>query len=489
VTSVRGRLLVTLVGLVALTTLVLGVGSYAYVATSLRDQHRAEAVIQTNFNVAVLAVERLGPDTTRDDVAVGRLVDAIQARGGVGTVVDFGDGDPIASGLDYLGAYGAASSELRALVSGGRIGYERTVVAGRPVLATGARMPPGGPDFYFYFDAAATEEAIARLGQALLVGGGLLVALAVLVGGAVARGVLRPVREAGAAAERIADGDLSTRLEADGNDEFAAWAASFNRMAGSLAETVAELRAHEDRQRAFVADVSHELRTPLTALVQEADILRAHLDTMPRDARRAGQLLVSDVARLRQLVDDLMEISRFDADAEIAAPIDFEVSTFVRAVIAARAPHARTTLPADGTVVVADRRRLERILANLLDNAVQHAPDAPLEVVATVGSGVLVIVVADRGPGVPPDALPHLFERFTKADPSRSRGGSGLGLAIAAEHAEVLGGTLEGTLRDGGGLAFVLRVPVTEPLHAGDEPVILAEHAGSVSPPQPEHQP
>jgi two-component system sensor histidine kinase MtrB len=257
----------------------------------------------------------------------------------------------------------------------------------------------------------------------------------------------------------------------DSTDEFGTWAATFNRMAASLDRTVGELQIAQDRQRAFVADVSHELRTPMTALVQEAGLLRDHLDALPPDGRRASELLVGDVARLRTLVDDLMEISRFDAAAEVAAPTEFDAAAFVRAVVANRLPSARVDVPADEVRVVLDRRRLERILGNLLDNAREHGEGAAVEVALAIEGDTLQLSVADRGPGVPPDELPSLFERFHKADPSRSRGGSGLGLAIAREHAELLGGTLRAELRPGGGLRFELRVPVTRPLPGGDEPV------------------
>jgi two-component system, OmpR family, sensor histidine kinase MtrB len=220
-----------------------------------------------------------------------------------------------------------------------------------------------------------------------------------------------------------------------------------------------------------VAEVSHELRTPTTALVQEAGFLSEHLDAMPPDGQRAGELLVHDVARLRTLVDDLMEISRFDAAAEVAAPTEFDAAAFVRAVVANRLPSARLAVPTEEVRVVLDRRRLERILGNLLDNAREHGEAAAVEVTLEMDDDALRLVVADRGPGVDPDELPNLFERFHKSDPSRSRGGSGLGLAIAREHAELLGGALRAQLRPGGGLQFELRLPVTRPLPAGDEPV------------------
>jgi len=473
----RSRLLVTLVGLVALTSVVLGSGAYLFVAASLREQLLADATTQTQFNVAILAQDVLAADVTADDPAVQAYLRAIQQRGESGAVIDFGDGELVSSVFALDDVVARTSPALRSLVAEGLVGFERLTVRAAggteetSYLVTGARRTPAGPDFYFVFDATETEAAISQLGQALLVGGVVLTALAVVAGGAAARGVLRPVRAASGAAERIAGGDLSARLVVGSRDEFGSWAASFNRMAESLEGTVAELRAAQDRQRAFVADVSHELRTPVTALVQEAALLRGHIDTLPPDGRRAAELLVGDVARLRALVDDLMEVSRFDADAEVAELGEVDASAFVAAIVRARLPDASLAVPATSVRVVLDRRRLERIVGNLLDNAREHGGGKSVEVSVDAIAGSIRIEVADRGPAVPPDQLPRLFERFHKADPSRSRGGSGLGLAIAREHAELLGGSLRAELRPGGGMRFTLELPVTRPLPGGDEPV------------------
>ena len=186
----------------------------------------------------------------------------------------------------------------------------------------------------------------------------------------------------------------------------------------------------------------------VAALVAEASILDDHLGALPEESRRAGELLVADIARLRTLVNDLMEISRFDAGAEQIALEPVDVGRLVTAVVAARLPEATVEIPADVPVVETDPRRLERILGNLLDNAREHAAGAPVEVRVERAPDALVVSVADRGPGVPPDRLPHIFERFYKADPSRHAGSSGLGLAIAAEHAELLGGDLTAEARE-----------------------------------------
>ena len=201
-----------------------------------------------------------------------------------------------------------------------------------------------------------------------------------------------------------------------------------------------------------------------------------------------------DIGRLRALVDDLMEISRFDAAAEGLQPTEFDMEVFIRAVVAARAPEALVSMPGDPSTIVADRRRLERVLANLLDNARVHGEGRRIEVVAGVEAGAdgheeLVAAVLDGGPGVPPAELPLLFERFHKADPSRHRGGSGLGLAIAWENARLLGGTLTTMLRPAGGMRFELRVPVTRSLPLGDWTVTVEGQPPEVSDARTESSP
>jgi signal transduction histidine kinase len=292
--------------------------------------------------------------------------------------------------------------------------------------------------------------------------------LALATAGLIARGILRPVDSGSSAAARIAAGDLSARLQTGGADEFARFAAEFNRMADSLAATVTRLEASESQNRRFVSDVSHELRTPLTALLAEASIIEAGFERLSPDARRAGELLVADVRRLRVLVDDLMELSRFDAKAEQAELAPMDLGHAVRTIVAARLPTADVRIPEEAIVVAADVRRLDRIVGNLLDNARQHAPDTPVEVTVVAADGAGFVTVADRGPGVTDDALAHLFDRFYKADASRHAGSSGLGLAIAAEHAALLGGELRAANRAGGGLAVTLRLPVTGSLPGRD---------------------
>lgn len=465
--GIRTRLALALVALVAVTVTAIAVGTYAFVEARLRDGLLGDASRQAQFNLSVLIPERLPDGVTRETYGGSGLAEAFRLRGDVETVVDYGDGGPPdTSKLNLADVLAELPAALTEHVETGRLGYAWQAVAGAPSLVVGGRPPGSTADFYFIFPSATVEAALEQLRLGLLAAALVAVLLALATAGFVARGILRPVDSGSSAAARIAAGDLSARVPAGGADEFARFATEFNRMADSLAATVARLERSESQNRRFVADVSHELRTPLTALVAEASIIEAGLDGLPPDARRAGELLVADVRRLRVLVDDLMELSRFDSHVERAELEPIDLGGAVRSIVASRYPAAELQVADEAIVVDADVRRLDRILGNVLDNARQHATEAPVEVTVRGDGEWAWISVADRGPGVSADALRHLFDRFYKADASRHAGSSGLGLAIAAEHAELLGGSLAAENRDGGGLEVTLRLPVTRSLPA-----------------------
>ncbi len=453
----------------AATAIVLGVGAVAFVDASLRDQLRASALRQADYDLGTLIPAALTGPIDRASLGASGLLETFRQRGDVETIVDFADGDPVVSSFDLLGALAGFPPEVRAIVDRGQIAYAWTSVAGRASLVLAGRPTAAAPAFYFIHDASDIDSALAQLRLVLLVGSLVLVGVALATARTVARGILRPVVAASRAAGQIADGQLDARVVATSVDEFGTWAAEFNRMADTLEATIERLRSAEARNRRFVADVAHELRTPLTGLVAEASLLRGELGGLGPDARRAAELLVTDVARLRSLVEDLLEVSRFDASAERLATEPVDLGRRLTALVAARLPSATLELPDEPCVIETDPRRVDRIVGNLLDNARVHAPGAPVRVSLVREAEVVRIAVADRGPGTEePDAdLERLFERFAKADPARP-GGSGLGLAIAREHAALLGGSLRAMAEPGGGLRFELRLPVTESLPAGD---------------------
>jgi two-component system sensor histidine kinase MtrB len=459
-----------LVLLVVVTAGVLGVGATAVVDARLHSQTLRDAADQATFDLTVIVPGRQLPaDPTQDDIARSGLIDTFRQRG-VETVVDLSGGSTVQSNDTLAGLLDQLPGDMRARVGRGELAYAWTAFAGRPRLVIGGLAPGGGPAFYFVRDVSAIQDAIDQLRLAVLGVSALLVLAALLTARILARGILAPVEEAGAAADRIERGDLLARVPVTSHDEFGTWADRFNRMADTLSETIRRLERAQHQNRRFVADVSHELRTPLTALVAEASIVRQHLDALPPESKRAGELLVNDIDRLRTLVEELMELSRFDADAEQVALEPVDLGKLVETVRASRSPKARFSAPEPRIVVEADPRRLERIVANFLDNAKEHAGDKDVEIAIERKADDIVIAVSDRGPGVPADRLEMIFDRFTKIDPSRSGGSSGLGLAIAAEHAALMNGYLQAMNREGGGLRLELVLPadVAGSLRAGD---------------------
>jgi signal transduction histidine kinase len=468
--GVRARLAGALVLLVAVTAAVLGVGASVFVDARLHAQTLQDARDQATFDLTVIVPGRQLPDRpTQDDITRSGLIDTFRQRG-VDTVVDLGSGVAVKSNDELDGLLQRLPPDVVARVGRGELAYAWLDIAGTPRLVVGGLAPGGGPAFYFVRQVDAIQAAIDQLRLALLIGALLLVGLALLTARILARGILAPVEEAGETAERIERGDLLARVPVTSHDEFGTWADRFNRMADTLSETIRRLERAQHQNRRFVADVSHELRTPLTALVAEASIVGEHLDGLPEESRRAAELLVADIGRLRSLVEELMELSRFDSDAEQVALEQVDLGRLVETVRSSRSPESRFVPPAPPVVVDADPRRLERILGNFLDNAKEHAADADVEIAVEPRDEDIVISVSDRGPGVPPDRLEMIFDRFTKVDPSRSGGSSGLGLAIAAEHAALMGGYLQAMNREGGGLRLELVLPrdVAGSLRAGD---------------------
>lgn len=295
----------------------------------------------------------------------------------------------------------------------------------------------------------ASQAAINSFSTAAWVGVSLVIPLALGLALFTARGVLRPVRRLGAAARALGSGRLDTRVDVRGSDELSDLARTFNRAAEQLEATQAA-------SRRFVADVSHELRTPLTAMSAVTAVLDEDAETLPPDTAVAARLVSTETRKLTRLVNDLMEISRFDEGRNLLELDEWDIGTAVRDSLAARGwtSSVAASLP-DGVMGRVDRRRLDVIVANLVGNALKHG-GAPVRVTVRPG----VIVVADHGPGIPPDALPHIFDRFYKADTARSRSeGSGLGLAIAWENARLHGGTIEAANAPSGGAVFTLRLP------------------------------
>ena len=309
----------------------------------------------------------------------------------------------------------------------------------------------------------------------LLVIGAALGVLAISVGSGwlMAQRMLRPVRRLAEAADRVAAGDLDIRLPALGTDELAQLAITFNSMTANLARSMEDLRRLEAQSRRFAADVSHELRTPLAAMTAVTDVLSDETGGMSPNAARAARLMVREISHLDRLVIDLIEMSRFDAGTAVLDTDVIAVAPAVHACLARRGWAGQVAVNIPGSLVaVLDRRRFDVIVANLVGNSVKYGA-APIEIsaVAARSGSRLVLTVTDCGPGLPVAALPHVFERFYKADGARARSdGSGLGLAISAENARLHGGTLTAENRPEGGAVFRLDLPTsTDPTSTSAE--------------------
>ncbi|ANN16963.1 two-component sensor histidine kinase [Amycolatopsis orientalis] len=363
------------------------------------------------------------------------------------------------------------SPELRETVAhDNRIQFQRLnrdatpeLLVGLPVLERqpDGTMGPTGIEVYSLTSLVQQQQAIEELAKSAW----QTAALALPLGGALAllaaRQVLRPVRALNTAAAQLGEGRLDVRLPAKGSDELAELVTTFNNTAAELERTVGELRAMEADARRFVADVSHELRTPLAAMNAVTDVLDEDAETLPPDTAVAARLVSGETRRLTRLVQDLVEISRFDAGRAELVLDEWDLATAIRDSLDARGWHEGEDLVTDlpeGVLARVDRRRVDLIVANLVGNALRHGA-APVEVrLRTDGDGV-TLEVDDHGPGIDPAVLPHVFDRFTKADTARARSeGSGLGLAIALENARLHGGDITAA-NTGHGARFVLRLP------------------------------
>ncbi|MZE75950.1 HAMP domain-containing histidine kinase, partial [Streptomyces sp. SID5475] len=274
------------------------------------------------------------------------------------------------------------------------------------------------------------------------------------------RSVLRPVRRLRDTAQRLADGDLGARLPPRGADELAELTATVNGMAESLQTSMTAMRRMQADARRFAADVSHELRTPLSTLTAVVEVLATAADGMPADARESAELAITETHRLVRLVEDLMEVSRFDAGTARLRLEETELTGAVRDCLRARGWLDRVDVEAPEEIRLRlDRRRLDVIMANLAGNALRHG-GPPVRIRLSASREQVRAEVTDGGPGLPEQVVPQVFDRFYKADAVRTRTpGSGLGLAIALENARLHGGDLTAGNADGAGARFVLRLP------------------------------
>jgi two-component system sensor histidine kinase MtrB len=490
--SLRTRVVTAIVVLCAIV-----VGSVGWmVLRQITDglvKSRVDASVAEARTETATARERLGSAGGNDfdpETQLRLLVENLVARG---EVKDFevvvlgpvGEGST-AGGVRTTPAVdsGSVPTALRRAVERGenglawtytRIDYtdraDTTRRPSEPGIAVGSTvvLPSDGGRYalYYLFPMQEEQQTLLLLRRVLLTAGLLLLALVAGVALLVTRQVITPVRLARRVAERIASGRLEERMHVKGEDDIARLAMSFNQMAEALQSQIRKLVELSRVQRTFVSDVSHELRTPLTTVRMAGDVLHdARADFDPVTAR-AAELLQTELDRFENLLGDLLEISRFDAGAAVLDLDDTNIGDVAHRVVAATAPMAlqrgvSVTILDDGVFMAeADVRRVERILRNLVTNAIDHADSGGVTLRLAADGTATALTVRDHGIGLQPGQSSMVFNRFWRGDPARARttGGTGLGLAIALEDARLHGGWLQAWGTPGDGAQFRLTLP------------------------------
>ncbi|MFV0425943.1 MAG: MtrAB system histidine kinase MtrB [Beutenbergiaceae bacterium] len=363
--------------------------------------------------------------------------------------------------------------------------WQPASIAGEPGLVVGTvvTLPLAGEyELYFVYGLADEQATLDLLQGVLSVGAIVLVVLLLVMAWYLTRQVLTPVQQVAQTAQRLADGLLDERIPVRGVDELAVLARSFNEMAQSLTDQIEKLEELSQMQQQFVSDVSHELRTPLTTIRIASEVLHRGRDDFSPDQARSAELLATQLDRFEALLADLLEISRFDAgaatldveEADLAVVVE-RVTDIAAPLAAQRGSKIRTQLPSTPVRVDMDTRRVERIVRNLLINAVEHGEGNPIDVIVAADDRAVSLVVRDYGLGMTAAHAERVFDRFWRADPARTRtlGGTGLGLAISLEDARLHGGTLQAWGSPGEGASFRLTLPVRAGLQILEHPLQL----------------
>ena len=351
-------------------------------------------------------------------------------------------------------------SRVDATAGGPKVGG---LIVGEPVRAQGGLF-----EIYYLFPLKAEQDTLALVQRTVLLAGLGLVLFVAMIAVIVTRQVVRPVRVAARTAARLAGGDLSQRIRVRGTDDIAQLGQAFNEMAGSLQRQIRRLEDMSRLQRRFTSDVSHELRTPLTTIRMAAEVLHARRGSFPPQVARSAELLQTELDRFELLLADLLEISRYDAGVARLDPEIIDLRAVVRRAVEAHRMLATrhgcqvvTEMPTEPVAVEIDPRRVERILRNLLGNALDYGDGRPVVVTIGADDDAAAVTVRDSGVGLRPGEAGLVFNRFWRGDPSRSRltGGTGLGLAISLEDARLHGGWLQAWGERGVGAQFRLTVP------------------------------
>lgn len=341
-----------------------------------------------------------------------------------------------------------------------------------PGIAFGTKvtLPPEQTEYslYLIYDLSSMQATLDYIHGVTLIGGTLLLVTIGAIVWLVTRSVVGPVSHAALVSEKLAAGQLQERMETQGEDEVARLGASFNHMAASLQDQITQLAQLSQMQQRFVSDVSHELRTPLTTVRMAAEVLHEARQEFDPVNRRSAEILYNQVERFQALLADLLEVSRFDAGVAVLDAEPTDIFQLVHHVIDGTRPLAEShkteiTVISNETecVVDVDPRRIDRILRNLVVNALEHGEGNPINIYIASNPDAVAVAVRDHGIGMTPLEADRVFDRFWRADPARARttGGSGLGLSIATEDARLHGAWLQAWGSPGEGSCFRLTLP------------------------------
>ena len=326
----------------------------------------------------------------------------------------------------------------------------------------------GNYEMYVLFGFDSQQRTVDLIGRSMWGTGILLIVLIMMVASIVLRQVIKPVKQAAEVAEQLTSGDLMQRMDVKGQDEIARLGTAFNEMADTLEQQITRLENLSRVQQRFVSDVSHELRTPLTTIRMASDVIFSARESFDPVIARSAELLLSQIERFENLLADLLEVSRFDAEVASLSLDKVDMNALVRRCaddLGLSSKESDTQFmfdfPDSNIIIDGDPRRIERIMRNLLANAIDHSEGKPIELTLRVNESAVSVSVRDYGVGLTPQHIERVFDRFWRADPSRSRirGGTGLGLSIAREDAELHGGGIKVWGEIGRGSNFVLTLP------------------------------
>ena len=373
------------------------------------------------------------------------------------------------------GPVGQVPAPLREFVRAGQVSYQYATVStesfsGRAlIVGTPASSRVANLELYLIFPLSSEENTISLVRGTMATGGLVLLLLLAGIAAVVSRQVVLPVRSASRTAERFAEGHLSERMPVRGEDDMARLAVSFNDMAESLSRQITQLEEFGNLQRRFTSDVSHELRTPLTTVRMAADLIHDHSEELDPALRRSTELMVAELDRFESLLGDLLEISRHDAGVAELSVESIDLRSTVNSALdnvghlaAEAGVELQFDMPEDEVIAEVDARRVERILRNLIANAIDHAEHRPVQIRMAADEDTAAVSVRDFGVGLRPGEEKLVFSRFWRSDPSRVRrsGGTGLGLAISIEDARLHQGRLEAWGEPGNGACFRLTLPL-----------------------------